>query len=266
MRIVVKVGTQIIAGAHGLSLKKIGGLMGEISNIINMGHQVILVSSGAVGAGLPAVPYKGNSKDSFRKKIAAAIGQPLLMHDYIREAKKRKLAVAQILILSEDFTNREHFKNFVLNIEAMLSHGVLPIINENDVMKREDLRIGDNDSLSAEVAVGLRADKLIILTNQEGLYTANPDRDKNAKLVRIVEKVDSKIENFCSQRPSKLGRGGMITKVRAAKYATEGGVETYIGSGDKRDIIFKAVRKTPNGFPGTTFKKQKIKRRKKKII
>jgi len=246
MRIIIKVGTQIIAGKNGLNQKKISKLIKEISVLLKKGIEIVLVSSGAIGAGLPMVPFT----NPHRKKIAAAIGQPILIHDYYREAKKYKISIAQILILSDDFTNPERFKNFVSNIKAMLSHKILPIINENDVMKTEDLAIGDNDNFSAKVAVGLRADKLIILTNQNGLYTGNPDHDKKAKLIKKVIKIDSKIENLCSSDKSPLGRGGMISKVKAAQYATRHGIETLIGNGKEKNIIIKALGKS---FSGTRF-------------
>ncbi len=246
MRIVIKVGTQVIASKNGLDQKKIAKLTKEISFLIKKGHQVVLVSSGAIGAGLPSVPFT----NPHRKKIAAAIGQPILIHDYYREAKKYKISIGQILILSNDFTNPERFKNLVSNMEAMLSHKILPIINENDVMKGEDLTIGDNDILGAKVAVGLKADKLIILTNQNGLHTCNPDHNENAKLIKEVKNINSKIENLCSVDKSDLGLGGMISKVSAAKYATSHGVETLVGNGKEKDIIIKALGKD---FPGTRF-------------
>lgn len=246
MRIVIKVGTQVIASKNGLDQKKIGSLIKQISSLLRRGCEVVLVTSGAVGAGLPSVPFT----NPHRKKIAAAIGQPILIHDYYREAKKYKISIGQILILSDDFTNHERFKNFVLNIKVMLSHKVLPIINENDVMKTEDLTIGDNDNLSAKVAVGLKANKLIILTNKNGLYTCNPDHDRKAKLIKKVINIDSKIESLCSPHKSDISLGGMLSKVQAAKYATHHGVETFIGNGNEKGIIMKALGKN---FPGTRF-------------
>jgi glutamate 5-kinase len=246
MRIVIKVGTQVIANKNGLDQKKISNLMREISVLLKRGCEVVLVTSGAIGAGLPQVPFE----NPHRKKIAAAIGQPILIHDYYREAKKYKISIGQILILSDDFTKSERFNNFVLNIKAMLSHGILPIINENDVMKTEDLTIGDNDILSAKVAVGLEAKKLLILTNQKGLHTSNPDYNKNAKLVKKVTAINSKIENHCSPGKSDLGLGGMFSKIQAAKYATNHGVETLIGNGGKKGIIVSVLGKN---FSGTRF-------------
>jgi len=246
MRIVIKVGTQVIAGKNGLDQKKISNLIKEISFLLKRGSEVVLVTSGAIGAGLPQVPFT----NPHRKKIAAAIGQPLLIHDYIHEANKYKISIGQILILSDDFTNKERFKNFVSNIKAMLSHKILPIINENDVMKTEDLTIGDNDILGAKVAVGLKADKLLILTNQDGLHTCNPDHNEDAKLIRKVTNINSKIENLCSPDKSDLGLGGMTSKVQAAKYATSHGVETLIGNGNKKGIIISILGKN---FSGTKF-------------
>lgn len=245
MRLVIKIGTQSISGKSGLNKGRIRRIIKEIAELLKLGHEVVLVSSGAIGAGLPLV----RTKSSLRKKIAAAVGQPILMQNYIYEAKKHKIVVGQILILSDDFTNRKHFKNFVLNMEAMLSHKILPIINENDVMKREDLRINDNDMLSAMVAVGLRADKLIILTNQDGLHTKNPDIDQNAELIKNVAKIDSKIKALCSSK-SNLGVGGMLAKVKAAEYATKRGVETLIGNGEKKSIVVGALGES---FFGTRF-------------
>ena len=248
MRLVVKIGTQVISTKTGLDLKRMGLIVAEIAKLIKLGHEVILVSSGAIRAGPSLASFPGATG----KKIAASIGQPMLMHSYINETKKYNMLVGQVLILSEDFANKKHHKELVENLEAMLANKVTPIINENDVMKRGDLRIGDNDYFSALVAVGLKADKLVILTNQEGLFTANPDEDKEAKLIKVVKKVDAKIEKLCSPLPGAMGRGGMITKVKAAKYATEHGIETFIGKGNKRGVIFGALRQK-NNFPGTVF-------------
>ncbi len=253
MRLVIKIGTQVISNKTGLDRMRIRRILGEIAQLLKLGHQVIIVSSGAIGAGLSSV----NFKSPLKKKIAAAVGQPLLILNYINEAKKYKIVVGQILILSDDFTDRKHFKNFVLNIEAMLAHKVLPIINENDVMKRQDLRVNDNDMLGAMVAVGLSADKLILLTNQDGLYTENPDHNKKAKLIRYVPKITPKIKSLCSSGKSTLGVGGMIAKIEAAEYATKRGVETLIGNGERKGTIVGALSKN---FSGTIFKAKKKKK------
>lgn len=250
MRLVIKVGTQVICGKFALNRTRVDQIIHEIATLIKHGHEVVLVSSGAIGAGLPYVHFSDVER---QKKVAAAVGQPLLMHSYINAAQKSHIAVGQILILGDDFADKKHFKNFVLNVNAMLSHKILPIINENDVMKKEDLSIGDNDNLSAQIAVGLKADKFIILTNQDGFYTNNPDKDKNAKLIKEVAKVNSTIENLCTLDKSKFGRGGMPAKIKAAKYATQRSVETFIGNGEKKGTILEALHKD---FSGTRFAAQ----------
>ena len=250
MRLVIKIGTQVISGKTGLKKERIREIIKEIAELFRLGHEVILVSSGAIGAGLPMVHFKG----ALRKKVAAAVGQPMLMHNYINGAKKYKIALGQILILSDDFTNQKYFKNFVLNIKAMLANKILPIINENDVMKREDLRVNDNDMLSAMVAVGLKADKLLILTNQDGLFTDNPDRNKEAELIKDVCQIDAKIKLVCSVGKSDLGVGGMCAKITAVDYAVRRGVETLVGNGEKTGTIIKVVGKN---FPGTRFSAKK---------
>lgn len=252
MRLVIKIGTQVISDKNGLNKKRIRQIIKEIAELLKLGHEVVLVTSGAIGTGLPLV----NFASPLRKKVAAAVGQPMLMHNYINGAKKYKIIVGQVLILSDDFTNKEHFKNFVLNIKAMLAHKILPIINENDVMKREDLRVNDNDMLSAMVAVGLKADKLLILTNQNGLFTDNPDHNKDAKLIKNVCKIDAKIKAVCSVGKSDLGVGGMCAKITSVDYATKKGIETLIGNGEKSGTIRKSIN---GNFSGTRFLAKKIK-------
>jgi glutamate 5-kinase len=252
MRLVIKIGTQVISDKNGLNKGRIRQIIKEIAELFKLGHEVVLVTSGAIGTGLPLI----NFASPLRKKVAAAVGQPMLMHNYINEAKKYKIVVGQILILSDDFTNQERFKNFVLNIKVMLAHKILPIINENDVMKREDLRINDNDMLSAMVAVGIKADKLLILTNQDGLFTDNPDYNKDAELIKNVYKIDAKIKALCSVGKSDLGFGGMCAKITSVDYATKRGIETLIGNGEKKGTIIKAIGRN---FPGTKFLAQKIK-------
>lgn len=252
MRLVIKIGTQVISDKNGLNKGRIRQIIKEIAELLKLGHEVVLVTSGAIGTGLPLV----NFTNPLRKKIAASVGQPILMHNYIDEAKKYKIVVGQILILSDDFTHQERFKNFVLNIKVMLAHKILPIINENDVMKREDLRINDNDMLSAMVAVGLKADKLLVLTNQNGLFTDNPDYNKDAELIKNVFKIDAKIKAGCSVGKSDLGFGGMCAKITSVDYATKRGIETLIGNGEKKGIITKAIG---GNFPGTKFLAKKKK-------
>lgn len=246
MRLVIKIGTQVISGKNGLNKGRIRQIIKEIAELLKLGHEVTLVSSGAIGAGLPLVNFTG----PLQKKVAAAVGQPMLMHNYINGAKKYRIVIGQILMLSDDFTNPKHFKNFILNIKAMLANKILPIINENDVMKMEDLRVNDNDMLSAMVAVGLKVDKLLILTNQNGLFTDNPDHNKDAVLIKNVYKIDAKIKSMCSIEKSDLGVGGMCAKIVSIEYATKNGIETLVGNGEKKGTIKGTFDKI---FSGTRF-------------
>lgn len=251
MRIIIKVGTQVVASKDKLNEKRIASIAKDIAFLLKKGHEMVLVTSGAIGAGLSNVSLTHPN----RKKVAAAVGQPILMHNYYREFKKYKIIMGQILLNTDDLTNPIRFQNFVMNIEAMMIQKILPIINENDFMKTEDLTIGDNDSLSAKVAVGLQADKLIILTNINGLYTCNPIHNKDAKLIKEVTNINQKIENVCSPDKSELGRGGMISKIKAARYATHGGVETLVCNGSEKNIILKAMN--GKNFSGTRFPAKK---------
>lgn len=259
MRLVVKVGTQVIYGKFALNRTRVDQIIHEIATLIKHGHEVVLVSSGAIGAGLPYVHFSDIER---QKKVAAAVGQPLLMHNYILAARKSHIAVGQVLVIADDFSDKMHFKNFILNMDAMLSHKILPIINENDVMKGEDLRVNDNDMLSAVVAVALGADKLIILTNQNGFYTRDPDKYKDTELFKNIPKIDAKIRALCSKGKSGLGVGGMAAKIDAAEYAAKRGVETFIGNGENKGTILAALKKD---FPGTRFAAQtKTKAKKRK--
>lgn len=247
MRLVIKVGTQVISGNKGLNRVRIKQIIGEIAGLLKSGHEVILVSSGAVGAGMPKLP---NTDTQLKKKIWAAIGQPVMMNSYASEIERMGFHAGQILILRDDFTNRESFVNFVNIVESLISENVLPVLNENDVMKTEDLTLGDNDILSAMVAVALSADKLIILTNQYGLYSGDPSTNPDAELIKVVSDVDFEIERLCSKEKSRLGSGGMLSKVRAAKHAMSSGIEVLIGNGTIKGVISSALG---DDFSGTRF-------------
>ncbi|MES2023070.1 MAG: glutamate 5-kinase [Patescibacteria group bacterium] len=247
MRLVIKIGTYAIFNEKGLDLSRIKQITSEIAELMKMGHEVILVSSGAAGYGMHKIPELG---PPFRKKIWASVGQPMIFNSYMREAEEHGFSVGQMLLLRDDFTNRESFSNMTGVIESMLAFKILPILNENDVLKTEDLTVGDNDILSAMVAIALSADKLIIITNKDGLFSDNPDKNKDAELIKVVSDIDFEIEKFCSKEKSNLGTGGMLSKVRAAKHAVSSGVEVLLGNGTKKGIILSTLEKD---FYGTRF-------------
>mgnify|MGYP001598492233 FL=1 len=247
MRLVIKIGTQVISDEDGLILSRVRKIASEVEELLKLGHEVILVSSGAVGSGMSKLP---SLEIPSKKKVWAAIGQPIMINAYASEFERLDLNTGQVLILRDDFTNRESFTNMVSVIESLVASKVLPILNENDVMKTEDLTLGDNDILSAMAAVALSSDKLLILTTENGLYNKNPNKNPDAKLIEKVLDIDFEIERLCSKEKTDLGSGGMLSKVRAAKHATNSGVEVLFGNGTKEGIILSSIKKD---FPGTRF-------------
>lgn len=239
MRIVVKVGTNVLSGnSQIIQTPLVKNLVGDIFSLRQAGHQIILVSSGAVGSGRARLPDLKSEED---QQIWAAVGQPLLMQLYSKCAAEFKAEVGQMLILRSELNDRERYDNLIKVLNAMLKAGVLPIVNGNDVISKADLITGDNDMLAAMVAVAAAADKLVILTNQEGFFTANPTLDPKAELVKEVKNVDFELERLCAGPKSSMGRGGMLSKVRAAKHAVHAGIETYIADGRKPGALPKVL-------------------------
>ena len=235
MLIVVKVGTSVLIDSAGaVSKSGVEQIISGVAALQKQNHRVVLVSSGAVGTGKAKLPkISGNAQ----KQIWAAVGQPALMEIYTKYFSRFGLQIGQCLLLRDEFTDRERYANSLATISGLLDAGVVPIINENDVIAMEDLTVGDNDLLAAMVAVALAADRLIILTNQAGVYTANPDTDPEAKLIKAVKNVDKEFEKMFDGETSLHGRGGMLSKVRAAKHAVSGGVETIIADGRQVGVL-----------------------------
>lgn len=210
----------------------------DIHTLIKQGHEVILVTSGAVAAGRSASPDLDKSK--FRK-VLAAIGQPFLMHLYTNAFNKHGLTIGQCLISRSDIANRQQYHNAVAIIQEFLSAKVIPVLNENDVFADESLNFGDNDSLAAMFAIAVSADHLLLLTNQEGLLSGDPVQDKTSKLIPVVTRVDKEIERLCSKDASVSGKGGMIRKVKAAQQAVFAGITTHIADGRQAGVMNKII-------------------------
>ena len=223
-------------------------LIVEIFALRKIGHEVILVSSGAVGTGRQLLSKLESTEN---KQIWAAVGQPILMQLYAESAKEFGAEVGQVLILRSELTDRQRYDTLVKVLDGMLKIGILPVINGNDVISLADLLTSDNDLLAGMVAIVARADRLVILTNQQGLFTADPNLDKSAQLVKEVENIDFEFERLCSNTKSTPGRGGMLSKVRAAKHAANAGIETYIVDGGEKDILLKIFS---SGGVGTKIK------------
>jgi glutamate 5-kinase len=237
-RVVVKVGTSLLTrdGGH-LDRARMSRLVRELSAIQKKGVQVLLVSSGAIAAGMGELGWKKRPSELAKKQAAAAVGQPRLMETYRRFFHRSGVSVAQVLLTREDFENKSRRKNAQSTLLTLLAAKVIPIINENDTVAVEEIRVGDNDTLAARVAVKVKADLLVLLTDVEGLMTRHPHQGKG-ELIRYVPKIGAAIESIAHGTPgSDGGTGGMMTKISAARLATRNGVSMVIASGKKQGIL-----------------------------
>jgi glutamate 5-kinase len=242
-RIVIKIGSNILADKKtGLDANRISAICADVCEIIKMGFQAILVSSGAVAAGMYKLGLKEKPKDIQLKQAAAAIGQSSLIRAYEKSFAIHEKKVAQILLTREDFSDRKRYINSKNTLLTLLSYGVVPIINENDTVAVDEIRFGDNDQLAAMVAGIIDADRLVILSDVDGLYTNNPQHDQNAKLISTVEKITPEIESIAGSTGSSVGTGGMYSKVIAAKKAISSGVTVNIINGKKSGLIVSLLR------------------------
>ena len=239
MRIVVKVGTSTLAHATGrLNIRHVEELVKVLSDLKNAGHQVILVSSGAIGMGVGKLNLPGKPSDMPTKQAAAAVGQCELMYTYDKLFLQYNHTVAQVLLTGEDVEHPERRENFENTMERLLELGALPVINENDTIATAEIKVGDNDTLGAIVACCTKADLLVLLSDIEGLYTADPRKDPNAKLIPTVEEVTPEIEALAGGVGSSLGTGGMATKLRAAKMVTAQGCDMVITNGEHPERLY----------------------------
>ena len=239
MRIVIKIGTSTLTHASGnLNIRRMDRLCRVVSDIKNAGHEVILVSSGAVGMGVGKLSLKQRPADIPSKQAVAAVGQCELMYTYDRAFSEHNHVVAQILLSAYDVEDEGRRRNFHNTIFRLLELGVLPIINENDTVATEELTIGDNDTLSAIVAVSAGADLLVLLSDIDGLYTADPHKNSDAKLLPEVHGVTPEIIALAGGSGSDLGTGGMATKLRAAQIANAAGMDMIIASGADPDVLY----------------------------
>lgn len=237
-RVVVKVGSSTLTYSNGLlNLNRIESLVRQLSDIHNQGIEVILVTSGAVGAGMGKLGLKEKPKTIPEKQAAAAVGQGLLMHMYEKIFAEYGKIGAQILLTREDMNHRVRFLNARNVLFDLLSKGVIPIINENDAVVVEEIKFGDNDTLSAIVASIAEADLLIILSDINGLYDSNPNTNPDAKLIGFLDKVSEEVEALAGDSVTKVGTGGMITKLRAAKIVMQSGINMVIANGSVPGIL-----------------------------
>jgi glutamate 5-kinase len=236
-RIVIKVGSSVLAGRRGLELGIINRLCDEISMLREQGRQVVIVSSGAIASGIRKVGLRGMPKTIPQKQAAAAVGQGSLIQAYEEAFSHYDLKVAQILLTSDDLTNRRRYLNARHTLQTLLEWGIIPVVNENDTVVVDEIKFGDNDNLSALMAQLIEADLLVALTDMEGLYDSDPRENRNAKIIPIVHRIDKEVVGFAGDRPSGLGTGGMLSKLMAARKVTAAGVPMIIGNGRNRYIL-----------------------------
>ena len=253
-RIVIKIGSNILASAEqGLNTKRLHAITKDISEIASRGLETVIVSSGAIAAGLKKLGLKDRPKDIKLQQAAAAIGQSSLMWAYEHSFADFNKKVAQVLLTRDDITNRLRYINAKNTLFALISYGVIPLINENDPVAVDEIKFGDNDILAALVAGLVEADMLVILSDVEGLYTKSP-KNKDAKLIDCVEEITPDIEKFSEGKGSAVGTGGMYSKLLAAKQANNYGIPVVIMSGKKGGLLIRLF----NGEKvGTYFKPKK---------
>lgn len=250
-RLVIKVGTSTLTYSTGkLNLYQIERLVREITDLKNQGREVILVTSGAIGAGMGKMGLAEKPKAMPEKQALAAIGQGILMHMYEKLFGELGQVVAQILLTKDDVVHRVRYLNARNTILTLLRMGAIPIINENDTVVVQEIKFGENDTLSALVAGLADADLLIQLSDIEGLYTANPRKDPTARLIPQIEEITPQIEQLAGEPGSKTASGGMITKIHAAKISTNYGIPMVVANGSAAGILREIV--TGNN-PGTLF-------------
>ncbi len=240
-RVVIKLGTSTLTHKTGkLNIRRMTNLVRVISDLQNSGKEIIIVSSGAVGLGAGKLGLPEKPKDTQTKQAVAAIGQCELMHVYDDMFAKYSITVAQILLTKTIIDNPDHSRNFVNTIEKLVGMGVIPIVNENDTIAIDELEleIGENDSLSAIVASLSDADLLLILSDIDGLYDADPRKNPDAKPIHVVEKITPEIERVAGGAGTSLGTGGMTTKINAAKIASEAGIDMIIMNGNDPELLY----------------------------
>ena len=256
-RIVVKVGSSSLTNKNGkLNFTQLDALSRQLVDLKNQGREMLLVSSGAVAAGMGELGYAKKPASIPEQQACAAVGQGLLVGIYNKFFREYGAKSAQILLTSSDLENRNRYLNAFNTLKTLIEHDVIPVINENDTVVTNEIKVGDNDTLAARVAGLVEADLLINLSDVDGLYNGNPDGNRdNVSLISKVENITAEIEKMAGGKGSEVGTGGMETKIEAAKIAVNSGVQMIIGSGKEKNSLLKIVEMAENSqFDlGTTF-------------
>jgi len=237
-RLVVKIGSALLVReSGGLNTAFLSKLAREIAELHRQGREVILVSSGAIGAGMTVLQSKERPRTIPAKQALAAIGQPRLMQAYAGVFGRQGLIIAQVLLTAEDIHNRQRYSHARNALSELLKQGVIPIFNENDTVSVDEIQFGDNDVLSAHITNMAEADCLVVLTNVDGLYSRDPRYYPEATLIAQVDKIDRKTENMAAASTNHLGTGGMATKLQAARMVTGMGEELVIANGRRKRVL-----------------------------
>lgn len=239
-RIVIKIGTSLLTSEKGLNERYIKGIIEDVAKIKEKGIGVVIVSSGAVGCGMDVLGSKEYPKTISARQAMASIGQPCLMSLYQELFSKHNQKIAQILLTHREISERSSYLNILNTFSLLLSLSVIPIVNENDSVGTEELRFGDNDTLSAQVSVLVDADLLIILTNTDGLYKLNK-QGNFAELIPVISEITDKIEGYAKKKEKITTLGGMKTKIAAARITTECGIPLIIANGEKQNTLLKII-------------------------
>lgn len=248
MRIVVKVGTSTLAHATGrLNIRHVETLCKVLSDVKNAGHEVVLVSSGAIGMGVGKLNLSQRPTDMPTKQAAAAVGQCELMYIYDQLFSSYNHTVAQILLTGEDLRDDNRHTNFTNTLHRLLDLGALPVINENDTVSTVEIAVGDNDTLGALVAVSVKADLLVVLSDIDGLYTADPRHDPNARLIPEVQEITPEMKAGAGGGGTALSTGGMTTKLIAAGICMDAGTDMIIVNGSRPEVLYDILDGIPSG-------------------
>lgn len=242
-RVVVKIGTTSLTHTNGkFDLRKMELLARVLTDLNNTGLDVVLVSSGAIAAGAEKLGLIERPRDVIGKQVASAVGQAVLMQMYEKFFGEYNQKIGQILVTMAAFDAQHKIRNIQNTINALLKHGVIPIVNENDSVATEEFNeFSDNDTLSAYVASAIKSDLLIILSDIDGLYTADPNKNADAEKIDVVERVDDSIYILATGSFTKFGTGGMITKIKAADLLTKKGINMVIASGKEPNILYSII-------------------------
>lgn len=239
MRVVIKVGTSTLTHQNGnINIRRIETLCKVISDLKNSGLEIIFVSSGAIAMGVGKLDLKQKPQDIPSKQACAAIGQCELMYTYDKLFQEYNHTVAQMLMTGADFENEERHTNFDNTLNRLLEFGVLPIINENDTIATSEIKVGDNDTLSAIIATSANADMLVLLSDIDGLYTADPHKDTDANLIPTVKEINEDIRKLAGSAGTSRGTGGMITKLHAAEICMNAGIDMMIANGSDPSVLY----------------------------